>query len=325
MYDRFKSNINSILNNTLPKSIAVAVSGGCDSMALTILASKWAAENNINMTAITVDHNIRSESKDEAEAVHSYLKKLNINHETLTYTGPVPKSNIEQIARNYRYELIFNYMKKYNIDYLFIAHNMDEQAETFLLNLTRGSGISGLSAMDTKTKRNNITIIRPMMIFKKSEIKEFLCQNDIKWVEDPSNQDEKYKRVKIRKLHSVFENLGLTTTRIISTIDNIKRVNEVVEFYTTECIKRAVKKQNDKIIIDINILLSYPVEISLRTLASVMKNEKETDYPPRFKSIKSLLQKIKDGSIKTGLTLHYFKIYKSDDNFLIFENETGRN
>ncbi len=291
-FEKFKQNLERILGTNKPKKIAVAVSGGCDSMAVTILTSKWAKLNRIELTAITVDHNLRDESKIEAESVNKFLNKQKINHIILTYDGEIPTSNIENIARNFRYKMIFKYMKDNGIETLFIGHNKDEEIETFLLNLTRGSGVYGLSGINEITKRDNITIIRPMLIFTKDEIKEFLTSNNIKWIEDPSNNDEKFKRVKIRKLKSVFEDLDLTMDRIKNTIENMKLTKDMYEFYINKCFEKSVKNIDGNTEIYVTEMLKFPKAIVLKVLGIIIKNITNNDYPPRFKNILLLYEKI---------------------------------
>ncbi len=291
-FEKFKQNLEKILSGIKLHKIAVAVSGGSDSLALTLLLNKWAILNNVDLTAITIDHRLRTESEQEAKIVHNFCELQNINHVILTYDGKIPNSNIENVARNYRYKMIFKYMGDNNIETLFVGHNKDEEVETFLLNLTRGSGVYGLSGISEISKRENITIIRPMLIFTKDEIKKFLTENNIKWIEDPSNNDEKYKRVKIRKLKSVFEDLELTTDRIKNTIENMKLTREMYEFYINDCIKKSVKNIDDSVSILAEKILEFPQAIVLKVLGRVIQNLTDGIYPPRFKNIFLLCEKI---------------------------------
>lgn len=293
LFENFKQNLEKILTGNKPEKIAVAVSGGSDSLALTLLLHKWAILNKVDLTAITVDHNLRPESKNEADAVHKFMEAEKIKHVILTYDGKIPSSNIENIARNYRYKMIFKYMNDNDIKTLFIGHNKDEEIETFLLNLTRGSGVYGLSGISEISKRDDITIIRPMLVFTKNEIKEFLTNNNIIWIEDPSNNDEKYKRVKIRKLKSVFENLGLSTDRIKNTIENMKLTRELYDFYINDCIKKSVKIIDNNVEIFVSEILQFPKTIILKVLGQIVKNASGNNYPPRLKNILLLYDKIK--------------------------------
>lgn len=319
----FDENLDTILSKT-PKSIAVAVSGGSDSMALTLLANEWAKKNSVNFIALTVDHRLRVEAKDEAEQVSKWLAKYEIKHKTLTYQGEIPTSNIEAIAREYRYELLCNYVKENKIDYLFIAHNMDEQSETFFLNLSRGSGVYGLCGMPKNSIKNDVNIIRPMLNFTKDEIKEYLNSLNQKWIEDPSNQDDKYKRVRIRKLKSLLEELELSNERLTKTMQNMERVKETIEFFVDECIKTSVSFNEKSVLINREKFIYYPSEIGLRVLANIIQNLAKTPYPPRFESLEMLYQKIKDASLGNGITLAGLKISFNKNMNIYFDFESGR-
>lgn len=320
----FDENLVGILGKT-PLRVAVAVSGGSDSLCLTLLTNNWCKENGVELTALTVDHNLRSESAEEAMTVHSWLENYGIHHEILTYTGKIPTSNIEAEARQYRYKLLCDYVKQHNIDFLFIAHNQDEQRETFFLNLSRGSGVYGLCGMPAISQRDGVNIVRPMMIFTKSEIKEYLTNIHQVWVEDPSNQDDKYKRVRIRKLQSFIDELELTNERIVNTISNMQRVRDSIEFFVRECISKVIEKQEDKIIVNTNSLLYYPEEIVIRTLAKIIRENSNKLYPPRLENLELLYKKIKLGSLNKGITLSNMKISFNKDKNIVFQRETGRN
>ncbi|MCR5506795.1 MAG: tRNA lysidine(34) synthetase TilS [bacterium] len=321
--DFFNSNLDSILN-VKPKSIAVAVSGGSDSMALTILSHNWAKKNGIDFTALTVNHNLRPEAKAEAETVGKWCEKYEIHHEILTYMGKIPTSNIEAIAREYRYKLLTDYVKNNAIDYLFIAHNQDEQKETFFLNLSRGSGIYGLCGMPVLTERLGVKIVRPMLNFTKSEIKEFLTSVSQEWIEDPSNSDTKYKRVRIRNLKELIDTLGLSNKRLIDTMNNMERVRDAVEFFVDECLKKSIISNGVRVIIDKDELLYYPSEVVLRTLAKIIKDFSSSTYPPRFESLENLYAKIKEGSLGKGITLSNTKISFDKAKNIVIEPEVGR-
>ncbi len=321
--EAFNNNLDSILQQK-PKSIAVAVSGGSDSMSLTLLANNWAKENSVDITAITVDHNLRPEAKLEAETVHNWCEKYGIKHITLTYDGVIPTSNIEAVAREYRYELLTNYMKKNSITHLFIAHNQDEQRETFFLNLARGSGVYGLCGMPEISERLGVKIVRPMLKFTKSEIKEYLNSISQSWIEDPSNLDTKYKRVRIRNLKELIDTLGLSNERLVDTMKNMERVRNSIEFFVNECLKKSIISKNLKLIIDKEELLYYPQEVVLRALAKLIKDFSNSEYPPRFESLENLYNRIKNSTLNKGITLSKLKISFDKAGNIIMMPEIGR-
>ncbi len=319
----FDKNLIEILKKT-PKKIAVAVSGGSDSMALCLLTCGFAKKHNIEMTALTVNHNLRREAGKEALKVNKWLSKYSIKHEILEYKGNVPKSNIEAIAREYRYELIFDYMKKNKIEYLLLGHNMDEQRETFFLNLSRGSGVYGLSAMPEIFKKNSINLIRPMLVFTKDEIKYYLKKQKQKWVEDPSNKDKKYKRVRIRKLKKLIDELEFSNDRLLKTMNNMARTRDAIEFFVERLVKESVTKEKENIKIQRDKFISYPDEVSLRAIASIIQSFSKAKYPPRFESLEIVLDKIKNKTLKKGITLSKIKISSDKYDNIVLEKEIGR-
>ena len=304
----FNKHLNRILKPR-PAKIAVAVSGGCDSMAMTLLCNEWAKQYNIELVAITVDHNIRRNSAKEALLVHKWISSYNINHIVLTYTGDVPKSNIEAEARNYRYQMLFEYCAKNGIDYLCIAHNVDEQIETFFLNLARGSGLYGLCAMPELYTKQDIKLVRPMLRYSKDDIKKYLKSLKQKWVEDPSNFDTRYKRVRIRNLKKLTKKLELSNVRLCNTIDNMQRVRNAIDFFINELItKSTIEKDSNYIALSTPLIYTYPEEIVIRALAKLLQDVSGKYYPARFDNLLNLYRAIMSKHLGKGMTLSHCKI-----------------
>ncbi len=304
----FNKNLGYILRPR-PSKVAVAVSGGSDSMALTLLCNEWAKKYNVEMVAITVDHNIRKNSAKEALKVHKWISAYNINHIVLTYEGEVPTSNIEAVARNYRYQMLFDYCQKNEIDYLFVAHNADEQSETFFLNLSRGSGLYGLCAMPEVYDKQDIKIVRPMLRYSKDEIKQYLKSLKQKWVEDPCNFDTKYKRVRIRKLKKLIQELELSNERIANTILNMQRVRGALDFFINELIsKSTIEKDDNYVALSTNLIYTYPDEIVIRAIAKILQDLSGKSYPARFENLHNLYKTIINKRLGKGVTLSNCKI-----------------
>ena len=144
------------------KKVAVAVSGGADSMALALLLNE---QTNSKLIAITVDHGLREESAREAKQVKKWLEKYDIEHHILKWEGDKKNSNIQFEARTARYQLMCDFCKKNDIQLLLVAHNLQDNAETLLMRIMRGSGVDGLSAIADATKINNIEVLRPLLMF----------------------------------------------------------------------------------------------------------------------------------------------------------------
>ncbi|MDA7705662.1 tRNA lysidine(34) synthetase TilS, partial [Rickettsiales bacterium] len=229
LQNQFNHKIQEIFYNDFPKNIIIAVSGGIDSMALLFLANQFCKNNNIKLTAITIDHKIRQESTNESNIIAKICQKHNINHKILTNNYFIPQSNIEANLREIRYDLLSNFAKENNIKDVFIAHHRQDIAENFLIRLFRGSGIDGLSKMEEITKLKNINLIRPLLDFSKEDLMIYLKDNNISYIEDPSNYDQKFLRNKIRSFLNDFDNKEIINQRIAKASDHILENRKIIE------------------------------------------------------------------------------------------------
>lgn len=180
--------------------IAVAVSGGADSLALTLLA----AEAGCAVVALTVDHRLRPESAKEAEYVAKLLKKRGIEHHILTHKQRLPKSNVQAWARDVRYRLMLDFCHQHRIGALMLAHQREDNIENFFLHLERGSGLKGLAGMKPVSEREGVRILRPLLEVPRAELEGYLKKKRITWVDDPSNESDKYRRSELRKALAPF-------------------------------------------------------------------------------------------------------------------------
>lgn len=185
-------------------TIAVAVSGGTDSLALALLADAWAKEEGGKIIALTVDHKLRKDSAKEAAHVGELLKQRGIEHHILTHNHAIPKSNIQAWARDLRYGLMSEFCAKNKIKHLLLGHQMDDNVETFFLHLERGSGLKGLSGMRTISMRGNLRLVRPLLNTTRAELDAYLKEQNITPVEDPTNVDAKYRRSALRAVLKPF-------------------------------------------------------------------------------------------------------------------------
>ena len=196
-YTKFKSIISKDIKN---KSFALAVSGGSDSLCLAYFSKIYSSQFRNKTHVLIVDHKLRKESFNEALKVKKILKKRKITSKILSWEGKVPQKNIQKNARDIRYALIANYCLKKNIKYLVTAHHKDDQIENFFIRLLRGSGLTGLSSMSTKTNYNDrLKIIRPFLNLNKKDLRYATLNYFKTYIKDPSNEDEKFLRVRIRR------------------------------------------------------------------------------------------------------------------------------
>ena len=204
MIDKFNSELLKLLNHPVNKytnNFVLGLSGGVDSMVLLYLVKKVLDQNKlskINIYPTIIDHNPRSESGLEAENVKKISQDLGFKTIIKKIKGKKPNGNIQEWARQNRRELLFESCCDLSAN-LFLAHHLDDQAETIFMRSSRSSGIDGLSGMKTMTFWNGIFILRPLLKFSKNEIVEYANNENIKFYEDPSNYSLKYERVRIRK------------------------------------------------------------------------------------------------------------------------------
>ena len=246
------------------------------------------------MHILIVNHNLRKESSKEALKVKKILKTKKIESKILHWKGKKPKQNIQGNARNIRYSLIAEYCKKKNIKYLVTAHHADDQIENFFIRLLRGSGLNGLSSMSERVNySNSLKIIRPFLNIKKINLK-FVTLNYFKtYIEDPSNQDEKFLRVRIRKYRKNMETEGLNTKNIIKTINNLLSANKSLNHYKNKALYRHVSfVSKSKCLINQQIFSEESQEIIFRCFSDILSLVANKYYPPRSRKIINLINLI---------------------------------
>ena len=270
------------------KNLAIGVSGGSDSLGLLLIVNGWAQKNKCDITAITVDHKLRKESTMEANYVAELCKKIKVKHVILTWNCEKPTSNIELKAREARYKLISKYCNDNSIKYLLTAHHMYDQAETFFIRLFRGSGVDGLASMQDISNLYGLTIIRPFLTIHKQQIKDYLLENNVKWLEDESNYDEKFIRNKIRNFINSFENSYEIVNRINFAIDEINKTKETINILIEKIEQNNVKFDPFGSCIFNKKLLGEKEVVLLKILAKMAMNISGNVYKPRLEKLKRL-------------------------------------
>jgi tRNA(Ile)-lysidine synthase len=291
-YAKFKTVISKEVSK---KSFALAVSGGPDSLSLAYFGKMYTHEFKNKMHVLIVDHKLRKESRRETTKVKEILKKESIKSKILNWKGSIPKSNIQSKARNMRYSLISNYCLNNNIRYLVTAHHKDDQIENFFIRLLRGSGLTGLSSMSNSVVYNNkLKIIRPLLAIKKEDLKYVTINIFENYIKDPSNKDNKFLRVRIRKYIKIMEREGLDTDKIIRTINNLLSANKALNFYKNKALYKHVSfLSNNKCLINTQIFLEESGEIIFKSFSDVLSLVSGTYYPPRSKKIINLIDRVK--------------------------------
>ena len=293
-YNKFKS---IIFKNIKTKNFALAVSGGSDSLCLAYFSKIYSLETSSKIHVLIVNHSLRKESHKEAKKVKSILKKKKIQSKILSWDGKIPKTNIQKNARDIRYYLISKYCLKNKIRNLVTAHHEDDQIENFLIRLFRGSGLSGLSSMSLKTKYDKrLKIIRPFLNFQKKDLKYATLNYFKTYIKDPSNNNEKFLRVRIRKYKKEMEKEGLDTKKIIKTVDNLDSANQALNFYKNKALQKHVSfLSKNKCLVNKSIFSDEASEIVFKSFSDILSLISGTYYPPRSKKVINLIDRMKQG------------------------------
>ncbi|MGH6812936.1 MAG: tRNA lysidine(34) synthetase TilS, partial [Methylocella sp.] len=184
------------------RGIVLGVSGGPDSVAMMLLAAEWARGRTAPppLYVATVDHGLRMDSRGEAEMVARWAARLALPHAILVWDGVKPKSRIQERAREARYELLFEYAASIGADHVMTAHHADDQAETILFRLLRGSGVSGLAGMASSSERSGLVLARPLLAHAKADLSALCEMKAHPFLDDPSNNDPVHARTRMRRL-----------------------------------------------------------------------------------------------------------------------------
>ena len=291
-YTKFKSIVFKAIKR---KNFALAVSGGADSLCLAYFAKIYSFELNNKAHVLIVDHKLRKESSYEALKVKQILSKKNIYSRILKWKGEIPKKNIQKNARDMRYTLLSNYCIKNKVKYLITAHHGDDQIENFFIRLLRGRGLSGLSSMSEKVKYNkNLKIIRPFLKFEKKDLKYVTLNYFKTYIKDPSNKNEKFLRVRIRRYRKNMEKEGLDAKKIIKTVDNLFSADQALNFYKNKALyKHASFVSKNKCLINKKIFFEEAQEIIFKFFYDILPLVSGTYYPPRSKKVVNLINRLK--------------------------------
>lgn len=288
------------LGALLPRGVdhvAVAVSGGADSMALALLAADWAAKRNIRVSAFTVDHGLRPESAAEAKQVARWMKAANIPCRVLVWRGAKPAANRQEAAREARYGLLRDACARAGIRHLMLAHHREDQAETLLLRALRGSGVDGLAAMQaSRALDQDFILLRPLLDVPKADLVAALRKRGQAWIEDPSNANPAFARVRVRRaLDALAGGDAAGRAELVShlalTARNLSRARAALE-------SAAIALLRDMARVDplVGIARLVPAElraaddeIALRALARLLQVIGGDPLPPRLERLERLL------------------------------------
>ena len=280
------------------ENFVVAVSGGPDSLALSFLTKIYSIKKSLRVKYFIVDHKLRKNSTSETNFVKKKLKEFSINLDILTWYGKKPKKNIQSVARDKRYKLLIKQTKKLKIKNILLGHHLDDLFENFFIRILRGTGLNGLVSLGQKTQNEKVNLIRPLLNFDKKDLIYISKYIFGSFVKDPSNEDDKFKRVRVRKFLKDLEGEGLDKNKFLLTIKNLKFANQTIKFYIKKNLKENSFFMNNKNLVILNKeFFHQSQEVVFRSLTEMIKFVGKKYYPVRGKKIDKIVELINNKSI----------------------------
>lgn len=304
----------------------LAVSGGADSMALMHLAALWRTETGRkapDLTVLTVDHGLRRESGKEAQWVERVAGKLGLPCIVLRWNSGQLTSRIQERAREARYDLMAAHAHSEGLDALVTAHHLEDQAETVLMRLARGSGPDGLAAMPERGRWAGLDLLRPFLDMPKERLVATLKSLGAGWLEDPSNDDTRFERVRLRALLGELAGHGITANALAQTAKRQRRASQALERVTDEFIENNGKLDDAgycRLVLD--AFLKAPEEIALRAMSRALQTVSGEPSPPRLAKLESLVANLR-GEGEMVQTLGGCRVVSGPDDILV-HREAGR-
>jgi tRNA(Ile)-lysidine synthase len=282
----------------------LAVSGGPDSTALLVLAERWrsALKQGPRLVAVTVDHGLRPDSGQEAEAVKRLARRLGVEHRIVRWRGKKPSTGMQAVARAARYRLLADVARKVGARHILTAHTSDDQAETILLRLSRGSGLTGLAGMARMSSlpqggEASPTLVRPFLDLPKSRLIATLEAAQVPFAEDPSNADPRFTRARLRKLMPVLAAEGIDAGKLTLLARRAARAEASIEAAVASAIARVSLTQwsnSRPIMLDRRRFGDLPAEVALRLLGRAIARVGD-EGPVELGKLEALFDAIQEG------------------------------
>ena len=275
--------------------IGVAVSGGSDSTALLHLL----AEAGLQLAAVTVDHNLRTEAASEARAVAAICDGIGVPHDILVWQHGEVTGNLMDQARRARYRLIGDWAQRRGIRHVVLGHTADDQAETLLMGLARAAGIDGLCGMRPVWQSHGISWSRPLLQQRRESLRDYLRERRIGWVDDPTNDNSDFTRIKARQAVQALAGLGVTVDRLATVAGNLSAVRAALDAQLMQIAAQIVQTAAGSLTMDRTALLAHPGEVQRRLLVAALRWVSNAEYAPRADAVARLIDKVRTGGDAT--------------------------
>ena len=278
------------------KTIGLAVSGGGDSIALMHLAARTRVPQTLR--AISVDHGFRPEAKDEIALVAAQAKALGIDHTVVQWAWD-GKGNLQAAARGGRWAAVRDWAVMHNLHEVWLGHTQDDQVETLLMRLARGSGIDGLTAMYRVSQRDGLRVVRPLLDHARADLRTWLTSHRIAWSEDPSNDDPRFDRVRARQMFAQLESLGLTRKRLLQTVDHMQAAHLSLQEAACGFAKRYVRQDAGDLLLAPQALDLEKADAPRRVMAAAFLWVGSRTFRPRFAQLLDTVARARNGATIT--------------------------
>ena len=302
--------------------IAVAVSGGCDSLALCLLAERWARARGGTVFGLTVDHRLRPESGAEAAQVRRWLAARAIAHRTLRWTGTRRSSGIQEAARAARLALLTGWCRRARVLHLLLGHQREDQAETALQRLVRGSGIDGLAAMAPlrlalEPEGSGTRLLRPLLAVPRAALIATLAQWDQPWIDDPSNRDARHARPRLAAALAGLGAEGLSAARLARSARRAAGDRAALDRLCTDLLAACAQPSPAGFVtVDAGALRRAPPALALRALGSALATVSGAPHPPRQERLERLARRLLDDGARAA-TLGGCRVVPQDGRIVI--------
>lgn len=279
--------------------VALAVSGGSDSIALMTLAVEWARQTPgaPRLHVLTVDHGLRADAAADAEAVRQAATALDLPCDILTWTGPKPRSGVQAAARAARYRLLVERARALGLEALATAHTADDQAETILMRLARGSGLRGLSGMTEMATWLGLPLLRPFLAVERALLRAALAARGVGYRDDPSNADPRFERVRWRALMPKLIAEGLDPAALARFAARCRRADDALDMIAGEIASQATAGDEGAWVLSRDTFRRAPLDVQIRVLTRLIDRvappladlgDARAAYPPRDDKLAAL-------------------------------------
>jgi tRNA(Ile)-lysidine synthase len=285
--------------------LGLAVSGGPDSLALMVLAARWAKPRSVELFVYSVDHGLRPEARDEAAMVKREAEALGLAARLLRWEGKKPETGVQEAARYARYRLIGDAMRGDGVDVLLTAHHMDDQAETVLMRMAHGSGIGGIGGMlPFAMTEYGFAVARPLLGVPKADLEAVVRAAGLTPAHDPSNDSDDYERVRWRRMMPALAEMGLDARRLAKLASRAADASQAIE----SAADSLIAKYTDEPLVDFELpveaMTHVPPAVGVRVVGRALeligKARKSRDLSP----IESLFERLSSGGALKPTTLH---------------------